>query len=381
MDFFTAIDLDNPFPITGYEKPEYFCDREKELQHIVKATANKRNITLFANRRFGKTGLIQHVFYALGKKRNHRVIYFDILGTENFKDFVKLFGQSVIGKLDSKALKFLHTATGIIKLLRPKITYDPLTGEPEVTLDIETEKEAVHTLDQICKYLKERSRQQKIIIAIDEFQQIREYPEKNTEAVLRSKIQMMPGVSFIFSGSSKHLLTEMFTDARRPFYQSTDLLELNKIKPEIYSAFIKSHLKKAKKKIDDETIAYILEWTRNVTFYVQSVCNRLYYLTEKNLTREVVNAALYELLKERESGFFNIRPLITTQQWQLLIAVGKEDGVKEPSGFEFLHKYKLGASSTVRTALKSLIEKELIVHEDGRFHVYDVYFSKWLQRL
>ena len=372
---------DNPFPLIGYEKPEYFCDREKELAHMTKCIDNKRNITLFANRRLGKTGLIQHTLHKLSKRRNHSVIYFDVLGTGTLREFVKTFGGAVIGKLDSKALKLLNTATGILKALRPKITYDALTGEPEVSIDVKTDKEAIHTLEEIFNYLKERSKTQKIIIAIDEFQQVLEYPEKNTEALLRSKIQMLPAVSFIFSGSSKHLLMDMFTDTRRPFYQSTDLLELQKINPAVYSVFIKEHFKKGKKKISDDDIAHILEWTRNVTFFVQSVCNRLYYLHHKNLTREIINSTLYDLLMEREAGFFNLRSLLTTQQWNMLIAIAREDGVKEPSGFDFMHKHKVGAGSSVRAALKSLLEKELVVMEDAKFQVYDVFFSRWLQRL
>ena len=372
---------DNPFPITGYEKPEYFCDREKEARRLVSAIANKRNTTLFSDRKVGKTGLIQHVFYQYSKKRNTATIYFDILGTTNLQEFVKAFAGAVIGKLDSKAIKFLQSASGLVKSLRPKISYDTLTGEPEISIDINTPKEASHTLDEIFNYLKVRSRETKIIIAIDEFQQVLDYPEKGTEAVLRSKIQFLNNVSFIFSGSRKHLLMEMFTDARRPFYHSTDMMLLEKINPEIYTEFISRHFKKAGKNIFADDVRYILEWTRGITFYVQSVCNRLFYSSDKKITRENINETFLSILSERESGFFNYRSMLGLQQWNLLEAVAKNDGVKEPSGAEFIHRHQLGANSSVRTALKALLEKELIVKEDEKFHVYDVFFSRWLERL
>ncbi len=373
--------IDNPFPVIGYERPEYFCDREKETQTIIRYIENKRNIMLFANRKIGKTGLIQHVFHLLSKKKNTAVIYLDIMATSNLKEFVTAFAGSVIGKLDAKAIQLAQKATKIIALLRPKITYDTLTGEPEISIDIASEKEAIHTLEEVFKYLKEHSRKMKIIIAIDEFQQVLEYPEKNTEALLRSKIQFLPNVSFIFSGSQKHLLMEMFTDSRRPFYQSTDLMELNKISPAIYASFIKTHFKKGDKKISDEDIHYILDWTGMVTFYVQSVCNRLYYRPEKNLSIGLIKEVLFEIIKEREAGFFNYRSLLAHQQWNLLVAMAKENGVKEPSGADFIHKYRLGANSSVRTALKALLEREMIVQEDGKYFVDDVFFARWLERL
>ena len=53
----------NPFLITGYQGPDYFCDREKETASLMSALKNGRNITLISPRRMGKTGLIKNVFY------------------------------------------------------------------------------------------------------------------------------------------------------------------------------------------------------------------------------------------------------------------------------------------------------------------------------
>ena len=53
----------NPFLISGYISPEYFCDREKETNTITEALLNRRHMTIFSPRRMGKTGLIRHVFY------------------------------------------------------------------------------------------------------------------------------------------------------------------------------------------------------------------------------------------------------------------------------------------------------------------------------
>ena len=53
----------NPFLISGYHSPEFFCDRVSETNNILNALYNGRNVTLIAPRRMGKTGLIRHAFY------------------------------------------------------------------------------------------------------------------------------------------------------------------------------------------------------------------------------------------------------------------------------------------------------------------------------
>src|SRR3954464_6437866 len=115
---------DNPFPISHYSSPEYFCDREAEVKAIIKAFDNHRNITLISNRRIGKTALIQHCFYKLSKRKGTYTIYLDVLGTSNLKEFVREFAAAVIGRLDSKVISFVQKATSLIKSLRPKISYD-----------------------------------------------------------------------------------------------------------------------------------------------------------------------------------------------------------------------------------------------------------------
>ena len=92
----------NPFLISGYYGPEFFCDREQEAGSILEALQNGRNVTLTAPRRMGKTGLIRHVFYRLKELQPDIVtFYLDIYSTQSLGDFVRLFAGTVLGQLDS----------------------------------------------------------------------------------------------------------------------------------------------------------------------------------------------------------------------------------------------------------------------------------------
>ena len=217
----------NPFLISGYYSPEYFCNRERETQTITDALYNGRNLTLIAPRRMGKTGLVKHVFHRLKEQQADIVtLYMDIYSTQNLGDFVRLLANTVLGQLDSAPQKALSRVSQFIKSCRPVFTFDELTGVPKVIIEIAPAAEET-TLKEIFDYLK--SSDKRCYIAIDEFQQIADYPEKGVEALLRSYIQFIPNVNFIFAGSKQHVMQEMFLSAKRPFYQSTQTLSIDRI--------------------------------------------------------------------------------------------------------------------------------------------------------
>ena len=253
----------NPFILSSYYSPEYFCNRHDETLKAINALKNGRNITLFSIRRMGKTGLIEHIFQKLKKDKQVQSIYIDILPTMNLSDFINIFAQSVFGKLESKPELFFKKIGDLFSNLRPIISYDQYTGLPNIQLDIQTNREAAQSLEQIFNYLKKSNKQ--IIIALDEFQQIIKYSEKNVEAILRANIQKANNINFIFSGSQKHLLISMFSEYGSPFYQSTEMMHLEKIQPSSYIKFIKTKFKKAEKQIEDKQIHFIPSSFRSST--------------------------------------------------------------------------------------------------------------------
>ena len=216
--------LDNPFVYQGYEGPEYFCDRAEETKNMISALNNGRNLTLISPRKIGKTGLINHAFYQIKKENKEAIcIYVDIFSTKNLQEFVETLCRAVIEDALEREKSFANKVLDFFKGLRPTITPDMMTGLPTVSVSV-VPVQAEYTLKSIFTHLNELGKP--VYLAIDEFQQITEYPEKGTEAMLRSYIQFIHHVNFIFSGSKKHLMEEMFCAPNRPFYQSTQLMNL-----------------------------------------------------------------------------------------------------------------------------------------------------------
>jgi len=300
----------------------------------------------------------------------------DLLPTSGLQGFVQEFGNAVLKTIEGKTKNWIKKIGQIFKTIRPVIKVDSLTGQPSFSFDFRNHEEMVYTLEEIFSFLKNVDK--RVVIAMDEFQQIRKYPDPNVEALLRKHIQTMGNVNFIFSGSLKNILLSMFGEYSKPFYQSTDILYLDKIDNDLYNPFIRQKFEMAKKKISPDETDYILTLTQTHTFYVQYLSNRLYSRGPNIIKKDIIDEVWYEILHEREGMFFNYRNLLTEFQFQLLKSIAKEIRVKQPYVKEFMQKYNLGTPSTVATALKALLDKELITEENGAYFVQDVFLASWL---
>lgn len=370
----------NPFSLSAYLGPEYFCNREKETLQLNDSLSNGRNITLFSPRRMGKTGLIHHFFHTIDNK-NTIPIYIDIFGTENLNGFINQLANASLNAITKEKTSFISRAMDLFGRIRPQIGYDSFSGIPQISFSLQTEDEKRATLKEIFDLLEQQKNP--CIVAIDEFQQISQYPELNMEQILRTNIQSLKNVHFIFSGSMQHLLTPMFSDAKRPFYQSTGFLFLEKLKEEDYSKFILHHFNTNKQLISDKNVHFILEWSKSYTFYTQYLCNKIFSKRPAKITDEVIKECINEIFNEREVVFYNYRKLLSHHQFRLLSAIAAEDGVNEPTSQHFIKKHNLSNASTIRKNLKALIEKEMVYEIPGKeksvYEVYDVFLGRWFQ--
>lgn len=369
----------NPFLVSGYISPEYFCDRENESAKVISALTNDRNLTLISPRRMGKTGLIQHCFHLIqSDDKEIYCFYLDIFSTQNLRDFVDLFAKTVIGKLDNYSESTIKKLFSFLKSFRPSLTFDPITGTPTINFDIIPLQEE-NSLKEIFRYLEETGK--RCYIAIDEFQQIIEYPEKGVEALLRSYIQFIPNVKFIFSGSKKHLMNEMFSSVNRPFYQSTQKIGLREISQNSYFTFAENHFEKAGKALPIEVFEFLYNKLFGHTWYIQYVLNQLYSIDQSIYTISDVISLINSILEEKNATYKTYCEMITKGQLKVLIAIAKEKKVKSPYDHQFLKKHNLTAVSSVKLALQSLSDKTLILKdEEDYFTVYDRFFSLWLEK-
>lgn len=367
----------NPFSITSYMGPEYFCDRIQETDDLASALSNGRNVTLISPRRVGKTGLIQHLFQSLNPKEVQS-FYVDLYSTSNLQEFTKVFAQEVLTKRITPFTEQVWSEIShFFGALRPVFGTDPISGMPQCTIDIQPQREE-WTLQQIFAYLEKSNIP--CYVAFDEFQTIAEYEDVKMEALLRSYIQQLHNVHFIFAGSKRHIMTEMFSSAKRPFYRSTQMMHIGVIDEQAYYAFASKHLSAHGQNMREETFHELYTLVDGYTWNIQNLLNRLYQSGAELIEYNTVLSILNQVLQEEMPSYQMICRLITDRQLRVLRAVAKEGIVKEPGSNVFLQKYQLGAYSTVRSALLTLTDKELIYQkDDGSYMVYEKFFGLWLK--
>ena len=375
--------MDNPFIIKNYESKDLFCDREEELQLMLRNCLNQTNMTLISQRRLGKTGLIFRLFDEIkGSCPNIQTVYVDIFASDNIDGFIKLFAEAALNAIPEKS-SLGKRLVNYIKSFRPQITYDALTGQPQLQIAYQTVQEKEYTLRGLFEFLDGHN--VPIIVAIDEFQQIREYPEQNMEALLRTYVQQCKNLTFIFSGSKKHIMTDIFANERKPFYSSSAFVSLGKISEESYAVFIRQLFGSGKRSITDEALQFVLDWTQRVTYFTQQLCHTLFANGKRTIDLAEVKNTCNQLLKQNEAIYLQYRQMLTDKQWNYLIAVAKEGSVRQITAGGFLKRYQIGGASASQKLADSLTEKGLLNAEatlEGTvYSVGDVFFSHWLERL
>ncbi len=366
-----------PFPINGYRGIDSFCNRNAELERLTLNAAGHVNTTLVSYRRMGKTALLFRFFDSLSR-RSYMPVFADVEATHTMTQFNNALASAIARAMQSPRGTMGKTVTDLMQRLRANISVDPITMQPSVQFSFGTgSPPAERGLDELLKILEEQPK--RVVLAIDEFQQVSQYTEGSVESLLRSRFQHLKNVSFVFSGSNKQMMSAMFADAKRPFYHSTSMLGLREIADDHWRAYISQQFSSTGRRISDAVITSILEVTYRHTFYVQLLCNRLWSTGEKRLTdTSLVDASLAAMTRETEVEFFSYRQLLGTVQWNVLTAIGREGIVTEPTSAGFIQRNRLTSSAAITKALHTLINKELVLrNDDGSYRVYNPFFAWW----
>lgn len=366
----------NPFITNGYVSAEYFCDRITETEMLTRYVTNGNNVALISPRRLGKTGLIEHCFHQQCIKDKYYTFLIDIYATKNLQEFVFELGKGILNGLKPRGRKAWDLFLNCLSSLRTGISFD-FAGNPSWNLEMGDIKTPAITLDEIFHYLERADKA--CLVSIDEFQVIAKYPEKNVEAMLRTHIQHCTNAKFIYAGSQRHMMGEIFTSPARPFYQSTAIMELCPIDVQVYTEFIKKHFSANHKSITDETVHKVYERFEGITWYIQFVANSLYTMTAVSelCTVDRVDVAIDNILSQLNFTYSSLLYQLPPKQKEVLMAICKEGKAKEITSSRFLKTYKLTASS-VQGGIKGLLDKDFVTCELGEYRAYDKFFEIWL---
>lgn len=358
-----------------------FIGRERETKRLLDNFKGGINVILMSPRRLGKTSLVKHVCNKLDDK-DIITVYLDIFGCKSEYDFYNKLATEVLKQTASKHELWFEEAKEFLYRLTPKISFSP---EPNSDFSISlgiTPK--THTPEEVLQMAETIAikRKKRIVICIDEFQQIGEMSNsKQIQARLRTVWQHQKHVSYCLFGSKHHLMSTIFLHRSMPFFQFGDTISLNKIATEDWVEYIVSHFADGKRTISRELAEEICKFTENYSAYVQQLAWLVFTLKEEGetVTEDDVRQAENDLLATNDILFMQMIEPLSEFQLNFLRAIAS--GIKKDFGLsEVREEYNLGSYSNITRLKTALLERDLIEKQKTELVITDPIFAKWLKR-
>ena len=364
--------MENPFSYSDYVTGKAFCNRDKEQKDLIYYAQNSQNVLVYSHRRMGKTSLVHQVTHQLKKtKPTVKSVYIDLYGSLDENNFIDAI-LTGLTQIESKLERILKQMAG----LKVAGSIDPVTNLPTLSASIKP-REKPEYLDKALTILASYSKKQKLLVVFDEFQEVAKYSEEGFEKRLRKVIQGHRNISYIFSGSQKHILIEMFDSAKRAFYKMARSYPLENIEMNHYVDWAQKLFKKKSVNVDKKIIIDIVERCDFQPMYIQQFLFDLWRCDTVNL------AALDEIQKSiissQKDQFIVLWDLLTLNQKKALRLLA-ETGGEGIYAAEQLQRVGFNSGSVLQRALMSLVEKE-ILSKNGRFEFQDTMLKKLVQRL
>ena len=358
-----------------------FIGRERETKRLLDNFKGGINVILMSPRRLGKTSLVKHVCNKLDDK-DIITVYLDIFGCKSEYDFYNKLTAEVLKQTASKSELWFEEAKEFLYRLTPKISFSP---EPNSDFSISlgiTPK--THTPEEVLQMAETIAikRKKRIVICIDEFQQIGEMANsKQIQARLRTVWQHQKHVSYCIFGSKHHLMSSIFLHRSMPFFQFGDTISLNKIATENWVEYIVSHFADGKRTISHALAEEICKFTENYSAYVQQLAWLVFTLKEEGetVTEDDVRQAENDLLATNNILFMQMIEPLSEFQLNFLRAIAS--GIKKDFGLsEVREEYNLGSYSNITRLKTALLERDLIEKQNTELVITDPIFAKWLKR-
>jgi len=368
--------MENPFSYTGIVKGDAFCNRKTELSELLTFTKASQNILLYSHRRYGKSSLIFKLFERLQRQRpKFNTLYIDLYGTLSEKDFATAALTS-LGQIESRLEKLAQLVRGAIQSVKFGVSIDPVSGSPGMSISFDSSYDEAVTVHAL-KLLGSFSEHRKLVVVFDEFQEIANYKQAGFEKRLRAIIQQHDNISYIFCGSKRHILNDIFTNQNRAFYKLAQSYPLEVIETSHYVAWAKKLFEKAGRKIGADLIEEIVSRCENHPMYVQQFLFYLWEQTHTAIIGKTVAETERKVLQASQNEFFNLWDSLSLNQKKTLKLIVLTNG-KDMYYANALQSVGLKAGSQVSRALEKLILSDIVL-KNGYYKIQDVMFKNWIR--
>jgi len=364
----------NPFKYGQVVSAKDFCPRPELLEQLKGFVDSGQNVVLQGERRIGKTSLI---YETVRKLKRHRMLYVDLLEIKSTDDLCKRMVTAIIAQ--ERLTGFLEKVLQALSQLRPVLSLDPVTGQPTISLDAGV-KLRPDSIAGLLDLITDMQKRRPLVVVFDEFQDILNLPESaETLASLRSKIQFHAAIPYLFAGSIRNQMNDIFNDPRSAFYKSAATLDVGPLEDDVFVRFLSGRFVSGKRSIANDVLLMAFEIADRVPGDVQELCSCLWDTTSPGdqITKKNIGPAL-ELIYARElKGYEAVLVRLTGQQLKCLTGLARMGG-KTPLSAAFLKGVGIALPASVKKALSRLMQLKVIYRYEGEYRFVNPFFRSWL---
>jgi hypothetical protein len=376
--------VENPFVYGKVARGKSFADRKAEIEELMADIASGQNVIIFSPRRYGKTSLILEVL-DWAKGEGLLTVYLDLFKVTSKEAFIAAYAKEIARLYRGGIRSMLQKVKALLPRLVPKVVMKGEGTEVELEFEFDPRGEKTPLLDDLFEAMAIISSRQdkRAVVVFDEFQEIAGWDEDGqVERQMRSHFQLHQSVSYIFMGSKRHLMQELFQNKNRPFYRFGKHFPLGKIPRDEFTTFIQRRFRETGFKVGREAIDEVLRITEDHPYYTQLLSHILWarHREEKAITKEDVHQGVEEIFLRESHAFYDLWDMLPLKARQLLIALAQEESSEvQLYSNDFLQRHNLGSASSVQRAVARLQEEEILEKVDGEYQYTDVFFKRWIQ--
>jgi len=364
----------NPFRYGQVVSKQDFCPRPALSRQLSNFLKSGQNVVLQGERRVGKTSLIVET---TRKLRSHRLLYIDLLEIKTIDDLAKRMVAAIISLEHQAGL--LEKALRSLSQLRPTVAIDPISGQPSISLDASAALRP-DSLTGLLDLIADLNQRKRLVVAFDEFQDILNLPKvAEALATLRSKVQFHTEIPYLFSGSVRNQMKDIFMDPGSAFFKSAISLDVGPLREKPFMKFLTTRFESGRRGIEPELLSQVLELADSIPGDVQELCACLWDTTSlgQSLSSQSLGPAL-ELIYARESkGYEATLVQLSAQQLKCLTGLARMGG-DAPLSSAFLKNTGIALPASVKKALNRLVKMKVVYRYENQYKFVNPFFKSWL---
>ncbi len=364
----------NPFKYGSIVIGKDFCGRKDLLKQIAGHIEASQNIVVLGERRIGKSSLI---YEAVRKLKGTSILYMDLLGIKSVDALCKRMLRAIV-TLEKRA-SWITKMIKTLSHLRPTISADPVTSMPIVSFDASVDLKG-NSIQEVLDLIESLSKNKRFVVVFDEFQDILKIREADEAiALLRSKIQFHRKIPYIFVGSIRHKMDEIFTSPGSPFFKSAIPITIDPLSYEEFSRFLTRRFQSGRRKVIDETLKQVFEIANNITGDVQQLCEVLWEVTPERdaVSPDKLKTALELIFTREQKSYETFIGLLTDFQFKCLTALAMEGG-KSVYSMNFVKAIGPHSSASVNRAITRMIDINILFKSGKEIRFVNPFFKIWL---